>query len=60
MMSKEESITTKISKLFNKEKIRLQHKILNYCIDLCFIEIKLAVELDVKGHLDRKEEQQER
>ena len=59
IMSKEESITTKISKLFKKSKIRLQHNVLNYYIDLYFVEHKLAVEIDEKGHLDRKEEEEQ-
>ena len=58
-MSKVESITTKISKLFKKEKVRLQHKVLNYYIDFYFLEYKLAVEIDEKGHLDRKEEEEQ-
>ena len=57
-MTKEESVTTKISTLFKKEKIRLKHKVLHYYIDLYFIEYKLAVELaveiDERGHLDRR------
>ena len=58
-MSKEDSITTELSKLFKKGKIRLQHKVLSYCIDLYLIEYKLAVEIDGKGHLDRKEEEEQ-
>ena len=58
-MSKVESITTKISKLFKKEKVRLQHKVLNYYIDFYFLEYELAVEIDKKGHLDRKEEEEQ-
>ena len=48
--------------MFKKENIRLHHKALNYYIDLYFIEYKLAVEIDGKGHLGRKEgeEKQER
>ena len=42
-MFKEESITTKTSKLFEKDKTVLQHKVLDYYIDLYFIEYKLAV-----------------
>ena len=50
---------TKISKLFKKEKIVLQHKVLDYYIDLNFIEYKLAVEIDERGQLDRKEQERE-
>ena len=55
-MDKEESITTKIMKVFAKEKIILQHKGLNYYTDLYFIEYELAVEIDEKGHLNTEEE----
>ena len=58
-LSKEHGITTKKPKLFKKEKIRLQHKILNYYIDLYFIEYKLAIEIDEKDHLDRKKEKEQ-
>ena len=57
-MTKEESITTKILKLFKKEKIRLEHKVLQYYIDLYFIEYKLAVEIDERGHLHRREKEE--
>ena len=57
-MTKEESITTKILELFKKEKIRLQLKILDYYIDLCFTEYKLAVEIDEIGHLDKEKEEE--
>ena len=45
VMYKEESLATKILKLFKKEKMRLQHKVLNYYIDLYFIEYKLALKM---------------
>ena len=59
IMTKEESITAKISKLFKKEKIRLQHKVIDYYNDLYFTEYKFVVEIDEKGHLDRKEEEEQ-
>ena len=54
-MSKEESVTIKIIKVFSNEKILLQHSVLNYQIDLYFSEHKLAIEVDEKGHTDRDE-----
>ena len=58
-MTKEESITTKISKLFKKEKRKLQHKVIDYYNDLYFTEYKFAVKIDEKGHLGRKEEEEQ-
>ena len=55
IMSKEESVTIKIIKVFSNEKILLQHSVLNYQIDLYFSENKLAIEVDEKGHTDRDE-----
>ena len=59
IMSKEGSITAKISKLFKKEKIALQEKVLNYYIELYFIEYNLAFAIDERGHLDRSEEEEQ-
>ena len=58
-MTKEQSIISKIMKVFAKEKMKLQHSILNYYIDLYFPEYRLAVEIDEKGHLDRNEEKEQ-
>ena len=46
ILSKEQSIMTKIAKLFSNEKILPQHSILGYKIDLNFLEHKLAIEVD--------------
>ena len=54
MINKEQSVSTKIMKLFAKEKILLQYFILNYKIDLYFPRHKLAIEVDEKGHNDGK------
>ena len=54
-MSKKESVTIKIIKTFLNEKILPQYTVLNYQIDLFFLEHKLAVEVDEKGHTDRDE-----
>ena len=42
-------------KAFAKEKIKLQHFVLDCYSDLYFPEYKLAVEIDEKGHLYRDE-----
>ena len=54
-MTKEQSKISKIMKVFSKEKMKLQHSILNCYIDLYFPEYRLAVEIGEKGHLDRDE-----
>ena len=41
-------------KLFAKEQILLPHFVLSYKIDLYFPKYKLAIEVDEKGHKDRK------
>ena len=53
IMTKEESITTKIMKVFAKENIKLGHSLLDYYIDLCFPKYRLAVEIDEKDYSDR-------
>ena len=45
-MSKEESVIIKITKEFSNEKILLQYSVLDYQIDLYFLERKLAIEVD--------------
>ena len=52
-MTKKQSVTTKIMKLFSNVKILLQHSVLSKKIDLYFLEHKLAIEVDEKGHTDR-------
>ena len=54
-MSKKQSVTIKIIKTFLNEKILPQYTVLDYQIDLFFLERKLAIEVDVKGHTDRDE-----
>ena len=41
-MNKEQSVTTKIIKLFGKEEILLQHSVLGYRTDFNFPEHNLA------------------
>ena len=57
-MSKEESVTTKITKAFSTEKILPQHSILSYQIDLYFPKNELTIKVDEKGHIDRDEKEQ--
>ena len=52
IMTKEQSVLTKIIKVLEREKILLQHSVLSYKIDLYFVEHKLAIEVDEKGHRD--------
>ena len=54
-MSNEESVTIKIVKTFLSEKILPQYSVLDYQIDLYFLEPKLAIEVDEKRHTDRDE-----
>ena len=57
-MSKEESVTIKIIKTFSNQKILPQNSVLDYQIDLNFLEHKLAIEVDEKGHTDRDEKKE--
>ena len=57
-LTKEQSVISKITKLFAKEKILLQHSVLDYKIDLYFPKHKLAVEVDEKGHTDGDEKKE--
>ena len=52
-MTKEQTVLTKIKKVFASEKILLQHYVLSYKIDLYFSKYRLATETDEKGHNDR-------
>ena len=54
-LGKEQSVTSKITKLFSNEQILLQHSVLGYRIDLYFPKHKLTIEVDGKGHTDRDE-----
>ena len=59
-MSKKESVTIKIIKTFSNEKILPQNSVLAYQIDLNFLEHKLAIEVDEKGHTDRDEKKKKK
>ena len=53
-ITKEESVLIKIMKVLSMERILLQYFVLNYKIYVYFPEHKLAIEIDEKGHTDRK------
>ena len=53
ILRKEQSVISKITKLFLNQKILLQHSVLDYKIDLYFPEHKLAIKVDEKGQTDR-------
>ena len=57
ILSKEQSLISKITKSFLNEKILLQHSVLDYRIDLYFSEHKLAKEA---GEMDSLTEKKER
>ena len=59
IITKEQSMLTKIMKVFSREIILLQHYVLNvYKIYLYFSEDKLATEVDENGHIDRNKHKQ--
>ena len=53
IITKEESVLTKIIQVFAREKILQQHKVLKHYIDLYFPDYQLAIEVDGKGNQDR-------
>ena len=53
-ITKEASVLNKIMEVFSMEKILLQYNVLSYQIDAYFPIHKLAIEIDEKGHADRK------
>ena len=59
-LSKEQSVESKIKKLFSNESILLQHSVLGYKIHLYFPEQKLAIELNEKGDTDRDKRKKNR
>ena len=56
ILTKEQSIGSKIIKAFPNEKIKEQFFVLNEKIDFYSPRHKLAIEVDELGHLDRNEE----
>ena len=58
VLSKKQSVISKIAKLFSIEKMLLQHSVLDDRIDFYFPKHKLAIEVDEKGHTDRDEKKE--
>ena len=56
-LSKEQSVLNKIMKIFSKDEIILQYKILGYQIDAYFPKYKLAIEIDELGHRERNSDE---
>ena len=55
IMTKEQSVLSKITKLFATERTILQHYVLNkYRIDLYFPEHRLAIEIDESNHANKR------
>ena len=55
ILIKKQSVLTKIMKVFASKEILLQRYVLSYRINLDFLEYKLAIEVNEKGHKDRDE-----
>ena len=52
ILTKEQSVLTKIMSFFERENIRTQYNVLG--CDLYFHDYKLAIEIDENGNSDRK------
>ena len=59
-MTKEQSVPTKILKVFSSEEISLQLYVLGKIIDLYFPVYKLAIEVNEKGFKGRKKDEDEK
>ena len=53
ILTKQQSVLTKIMNSFEGENMETQNSILSYKIDLYFHDYKFAVEIDKNGHSDR-------
>ena len=51
ILTKEQSLLTKIMSSFEGENTQTQYNILNYRIDVYFHDCKLAIEIDENGHI---------
>ena len=58
-MYKEEPVTTIIMKSCSRVKLIEQYSFLGKRIDLYLPDHKLAIEIDEKDHMDRKEDKEE-
>ena len=53
ILTKEQSVLTKIISSFEGENMQTQYKVVSYKIDLCFHNYKLAIEIDENRLSDR-------
>ena len=53
ILTKEQSVLTKIKSSFGRENMQTQYSVLGYRIDLCFHDYELAIEIDVNGHSEK-------
>ena len=53
ILTKEQSVLTKIMSSFEGENMQTQYNVLSYRIDLYFHDDKLAMEIDQNGHSHR-------
>ena len=53
ILTKEQSVLTKIMSSFEGENMKPQYNVLSYRIDLYFRDYKLAIEINENGHGDR-------
>ena len=53
IITKEQSVLTKIMSSFEGENMKTQYNVLSYRIDLYFHDYKLAIEINENGHGDR-------
>ena len=61
ILKKEQSVVIPLLKAFSAEKIKQQHKALKnerLRTDMYFSGLKVAVEIDEKGHTDRKQDEE--
>ena len=53
ILTKKQSVLTKIMSLFEGEKMQTKYNVLSYRIDLHFHDYKLAIEIDEKEHSNK-------
>ena len=53
ILTKEQSVLTKIMSLLKGENMQTQYNVLSYTIDLYCHDYKLAIEIDENGHSNR-------
>ena len=53
ILTKEQSVLTKIISSFDGEIMQTRYNVLTYRVDLYFHDYKLSIEIDENGHIDR-------